>query len=62
MIFEVRNRFLGRLAGLGIDPVGDADFALGLRQEFPNLGIGAAVFHVGDGFDQRRQGAGCFAA
>src|SRR5258706_10849981 len=58
--------FLGRLAGLRVGPVRDADFALGLGQRLVRLVSGLARvarrLHVGDGLEQGGEGAVLLAA
>src|SRR5256885_16644322 len=61
VVFDARDVVLGRAAGVGVDPLGDAELGFGFVQalrRFRVFAFGAAVGeHVGLGFGERRERA-----
>src|SRR5688572_806832 len=58
VILRSGNGIFGRLAGVRVDPAGDADFVLGFFQSLAGLVIALVVgrLHVGDRFEQAGKG------
>src|SRR5688572_14964280 len=58
VILRSRDGIFGRLAGIRVDPAGDADFVLGLFQGLAGLVIALVVgrLHVGDRFKEGGEG------
>src|SRR5690606_33847839 len=58
VVVEVRPPFLARLAGVGVDPVGDAELVLGLLQALAlDEVVGGLELHVLLGLAQGGEGA-----